>query len=116
MSPLMAYLGNTPEGGAHMPFELFASIELMHLFCLVHDDIIDNAATRHDFQTFHIAFDVPTAILIGDILLAWSFDCLRAVEEMEPYTADDCRKEYSTMLAEVIHGQMLDIVSDRLSK
>jgi len=113
LRPYMAYLGYVTEGGEHTAFELFAAIELLHLFCLVHDDSMDNAATRHASQTFHTMFDVPTAILLGDMFLAWSFECLQAVEDTEPYTIDDCRKEYITMLKEVVHGQMLEMLSSK---
>jgi geranylgeranyl diphosphate synthase type I len=111
LRPYMAYVGYTTEGGEHAVFEFYAAIELLHLFCLIHDDVMDNTAMRHNVNTIHTLFDIPTAILIGDIVLSWSFECLLAMEEIEPYTIDDCKKEYNIMLSEVIHGQLLDVLA-----
>ncbi|HTH93466.1 MAG TPA: polyprenyl synthetase family protein [Candidatus Paceibacterota bacterium] len=110
LRPYMAYVGYVTEGGEHDLFELFASIELLHLFCLVHDDIMDNAFARHNTKTIHEKFDRSIAILAGDLLLAWSFECMQVVAEYEPYTSDDAMKEYNLLLKEVIHGQMLDVL------
>lgn len=109
--PYMAYVGYTTEGGEHSVFELYAAIELLHLFCLMHDDVIDSAVRRHGVSTLNTLFDNATAMLIGDALLSWSFEYLLAAEEMEPYTIDDCKREYTGMLTEVIHGQLLDVLA-----
>jgi geranylgeranyl pyrophosphate synthase len=50
------------------------------------------------------------ALLVGDLLLAWSIECLHDIEPIEPYTIDDAHTEYRTLLSEVIHGQLLDVV------
>ena len=110
LRPYMAYVGYVTEGGEYDAFPLCAAIELLHIFCLVHDDIIDRALTRHDVQTIHTKFDTSTAILVGDLLLAWAFECLHTVEEIEPYTVDDVIKEFGVLLSEVIHGQILDVL------
>lgn len=46
------------------------AIELVHLGSLVHDDIMDNAATRWGIQTVHKKEGVNQAILVGDYLFA----------------------------------------------
>lgn len=117
--PYMVYIGYTAEGGEHDIFSLLASIEFLHLFCLVHDDLIDDTHIRHDVATLHIQYQTiynsialgrAVALLVGDLLLAWSVECLRETETVEPYTVDDAGAEYRELLSEVIHGQMLDIV------
>jgi geranylgeranyl diphosphate synthase type II len=50
-----------------------ASVELLHNFTLVHDDIMDNDATRRGKPTIHTKWDVGTAILAGDGLMGLSF-------------------------------------------
>jgi len=50
-----------------MPFAL--SIELMHNFCLVHDDIEDGDRMRRGRESVWIKYGVPQAINIGDYLL-----------------------------------------------
>lgn len=47
-----------------------AAIELIHLASLVHDDIMDNAATRWNVPTIHKKDGLNQAILVGDYLFA----------------------------------------------
>ncbi|HEY1835249.1 MAG TPA: polyprenyl synthetase family protein [Candidatus Saccharimonadales bacterium] len=49
-----------------------AAIELLHVASLVHDDIIDNAASRHKTPTINHREGVNHAIIVGDYLLAKS--------------------------------------------
>lgn len=49
---------------------LAAAVEMVHLASLVHDDIIDDAATRHGTPTIHYREGLSPAIIIGDYLLA----------------------------------------------
>ena len=41
-----------------------ASVELIHNFTLVHDDIMDNDNVRHNVTTVHRQFGIPLAILV----------------------------------------------------
>ncbi len=52
------------------------SIELVHLFSLVHDDLpcLDNDDFRRGLPTVHKKFDEPTALLAGDALLSFAFE------------------------------------------
>lgn len=55
-----------------------ASIEAIHAYSLVHDDLpaMDNDSLRRGHATCHIAFDEATAILAGDALQAFAFELL----------------------------------------
>jgi geranylgeranyl diphosphate synthase, type II len=46
------------------------AVELLHTFTLIHDDIMDNANTRRGKRTLHKKYDLNTAILAGDVLIA----------------------------------------------
>ncbi|MFC3456164.1 polyprenyl synthetase family protein [Amycolatopsis speibonae] len=46
-----------------------ASVELMHLSSLVHDDLMDNSASRTGLPTLHVTSGPDAAILAGDHLL-----------------------------------------------
>lgn len=52
------------------------AVEILHNFTLVHDDIMDNSATRRGRATLHIRNNVDTAILAGDIMAALAYDSL----------------------------------------
>ncbi len=53
-----------------------ASIELIHNFTLVHDDIMDNDNIRHNVTTVHRQFGIPLAILAGDVLFSKAFQVI----------------------------------------
>jgi geranylgeranyl pyrophosphate synthase len=55
-----------------------ASIELIHCYSLVHDDLpaMDNDDLRRGVPTCHRAFDEATAILVGDALQGLAFEHL----------------------------------------
>ena len=46
------------------------AVEVFHNFTLMHDDIMDNANKRRGRETLHVKYDINTAILAGDNLLA----------------------------------------------
>lgn len=54
------------------------AIEAIHSYSLIHDDLpaMDDDALRRGKPTCHIAFDEATAILAGDALQAFAFECL----------------------------------------
>jgi len=47
-----------------------ASLEILHNFTLVHDDVMDNDELRRGKPTVHTKFGEPMAILAGDLLFA----------------------------------------------
>lgn len=53
---------------------LAASVELLHTASLVHDDIIDNAATRRGRPTANSAFHNATTVMLGDYMFAHAAD------------------------------------------
>lgn len=82
-----------------------AAVEILHNFTLVHDDIMDNADKRRGRPTLHKKYDLSTAILTGDNLIAIAYQTLLL----------DCRDNDKTVLntfttgvIEVCEGQSLD--------
>ena len=51
-------------------YDLAVIPEMIHVATLLHDDVLDGAATRRGRVSAHVLFDVPRAILAGDALLA----------------------------------------------
>jgi len=82
-----------------------ASIELLHNFTLVHDDIMDNADTRRGRETIHKKWDRDTAILAGDHLIALS---LKALNMTETKYLKKIYDFYINSLSEVCEGQIYD--------
>lgn len=62
-----------------------ASIELLHLATLVHDDIIDDADLRRGESTLQKKFGKKTAVICGDYLLAVALQLATSVSNREDY-------------------------------
>lgn len=53
-------------------------VEMIHTATLVHDDIIDGAITRRGLASINDAWDVATAVVMGDYLYSKALDVLAA--------------------------------------
>jgi octaprenyl-diphosphate synthase len=51
-------------------YPLAASMEMLHAATLLHDDVLDKAATRRGRQAAHARFGIAPAVLAGDALLS----------------------------------------------
>lgn len=81
------------------------SVEILHSFTLVHDDIMDNADKRRGVAALHVKYDVNTAILAGDSLIAVAYENLLR----------DCKNNtvsilntFNQSVIDVCEGQSLD--------
>ncbi|MEN9357598.1 MAG: geranyltranstransferase [Pseudomonadota bacterium] len=76
--------GATPE---HLDIAA-ASLELIHVYSLVHDDLpcMDDDVLRRGKPTCHVEFDEATAMLVGDALQSLAFQVLAE----HPLCDDDC--------------------------
>ncbi|MGZ0656737.1 polyprenyl synthetase family protein [Coraliomargarita sp. W4R72] len=85
---LVAYSGWEGPGQdrAEALVKLGSVIELVHLATLVHDDILDEADTRHRQETAAKKFGPAAAVLIGDVLFSHA---LKLASEFE--TNEVCR-------------------------
>ncbi len=81
------------------------AVELLHNFTLVHDDIMDNDDKRRGRETVHKKWDVATAILAGDGLVALSYRYLLK-------TPSDRIREicdiFTSGIIELCEGQAMD--------
>jgi geranylgeranyl pyrophosphate synthase len=77
--PLLVYASGELVGADEGTLDaLAASVELIHAYSLVHDDLpaMDDDDLRRGRPTTHRQFDEATAILAGDALQALAFDVL----------------------------------------
>jgi geranylgeranyl diphosphate synthase type II len=82
-----------------------AAIEILHLFTLVHDDIMDNATLRRGSQTIHTRWDTGTAILSGDFLVGLAYNLLLEIKAKQ---LNKISKIFTEALIEVCEGQAYD--------
>lgn len=60
-----------------------AAMELIHMASLVHDDILDGAATRRGIPTINNVWGNPVAVTTGDFLFANAFVLLARINNAE---------------------------------
>ncbi|HKJ58890.1 MAG TPA: polyprenyl synthetase family protein [Halobacteriales archaeon] len=84
------------------------SVEVVHLFTLIHDDIMDEDDLRRGVPAVHRAYDTETAILAGDTLYSKAFEVMLRTE-----APDDRSVRALDVLArtctEICEGQAMDI-------
>lgn len=89
-----------------------ASVELIHNFSLIHDDIMDNDDIRHGVSTVHKKYGLPIALIAGDILFSKAFQVLslhgKKIGHKDNITAE-MNRILSTACVHVCEGQGLDI-------
>jgi geranylgeranyl diphosphate synthase type I len=128
LRPAFCYWGWRATGAPDCPEIMTAAacLELLHASALVHDDVMDASDTRRGkpsvhrlFASRHAAgswrgsaydFGVGTAILIGDLLQAWTDDLLHG-SGLPAAALMHGRPVLDAMRAEVIAGQYLDLLS-----
>lgn len=81
-------------------------MELFHNFTLVHDDIMDNSDIRRGVPTVHKVYGTNSAILAGDVMLAYAYKYL--LEVPNQYVADLMRLFTNTAI-EIFEGQQMDV-------
>lgn len=83
-------------------------VELLHLFALIHDDIMDGAKIRHGVKTINSIHENSElsksyAMLAGDMVFNWSYEC---------FLEDNPNKKsialFQSLIEEVIVGQAID--------
>ena len=107
--PALVLLAAQAFGGAEarrraMPAAL--GVETFHNFTLVHDDIMDRAATRRGRATVHERWDTATAVLAGDLMMGLACSLIARTEGVP--TGLLMRAHYETV-ARLCEGQTMDM-------
>jgi len=120
MRPLLVYLcGELLALDLAILDIIAASIELLHTYSLVHDDLpaMDNDDFRRGQPSCHRAFDEATAILVGDALQALAIDLL--LTELPPLISFEPAIKITQELLKatgpsgMLSGQSLDLTALR---
>jgi geranylgeranyl diphosphate synthase, type I len=110
-----------------------AALEVFHAAALVHDDLVDNSDTRRGRPAAHRALETAhrdagwggdaaaygraAALLLGDLLVAWSDDLFEeSLADAVPSAARTARAEYARMRRDVTIGQYLDIAEESAAR
>ncbi|MDQ3987188.1 MAG: polyprenyl synthetase family protein [Actinomycetota bacterium] len=108
--PAFCYWGYRAVGGDHAEsiLKVAASLELLHSFALIHDDIMDASVIRRGRPTVHSRLGVGAALLVGDLALVLADD-LFMTSGFAPDVLKRAFDHYSRMRQEVIVGQFMDL-------
>ncbi len=130
MRPVFAYWGwrcvhHDAADGEDVLVRAAAGLELLHAAALVHDDLIDASDTRRGqpaaharFATVHRdagwssephTFGSAAAILLGDLLLSWSWSMVSAATRELGHGAG-AMAAFDAMCTEMMAGQYLDVL------
>lgn len=82
--PTLALLGSAIEGVSDpRAVQLAASIELMHLATLVHDDSVDHSVLRRGLPTVNSLFSHEISVIMGDLLYSRALGRLVRLGDIE---------------------------------
>ncbi|SNR53502.1 geranylgeranyl diphosphate synthase, type I [Haloechinothrix alba] len=132
MRPTFAWWGWRGAGGApggdraEAALYAISALELIQACALIHDDVMDDSHSRRGAPTVHVSFaarhtergwhgsadrfGLASAVLIGDIALAWADDMFNSAGL--PATAlSAAQPAWHAMRTEMLAGQYLDMVN-----
>ncbi len=116
MRPLLAMAAfeeTSGSDGSELLMPLWAAIELVHIYSLVHDDLpaMDDDAERRGQPTVHVRWGEAAGVLVGDALLTEAFRQLHVCRMLDSDTRVALLHELSHAAgyAGMIGGQALDL-------
>jgi len=105
--PMLLVLACRAVGGdVELSWDAAASIELLHNFTLVHDDIMDRDDTRRGCATVHTKWNPSVAILAGDGLFVLAY---RALLRTESPHIKKIAEIFTDGTMAICEGQALDL-------
>lgn len=116
LRPSMLLIAAEAAGGD--PAELMpaaVSIELVHNFTLIHDDIMDNANIRRGRPSVHTLWGTSGAILAGDTLYSKAFQIL-GMTSADPKLILASMDMLSRTCTAICEGQWLDLEFENRSR
>ncbi|HYL27184.1 MAG TPA: polyprenyl synthetase family protein [Candidatus Nitrosotalea sp.] len=90
-------------GKAVEHLHLAAYMELIHVATLIHDDVVDNAATRRGVNATAVDYGNRVSVLAGDYLFAWIF------KNVTHYYPHPIPNVLSATLADICDGEVLQL-------
>jgi len=102
--------------------DLLLGVEYLHLFAIIHDDVVDQAILRHGVPTMQLFLQekfglskdqaIHQAILIGDLVFNWAYQYILKASIHNTSLG----LAYGNLVSELAIGQMLDTDLPRRSR
>jgi len=87
------------------------SLELLHNFTLIHDDIMDRDEFRRGVKTTHVLYGEPVAIVAGDLLYSLVFKILS--DNYPPRLSRKLVNLFSKASIDICMGQTMDLLPEK---
>lgn len=94
-------LGNPEKQDSDQLIKIAASLELLHMATLVHDDIIDDSPLRRGVSTIQSRFGKDIAVYTGDLLFTVFFDLIIETMNASEYMAVNALAMKQLLLGEL---------------
>lgn len=108
LRPILTMLSAGAVGGDPLvATDCGVSVEILHNFTLVHDDIMDSSPLRRGRDTVHIKWNIPVGILVGDIMIGYA--CQLITKNGKIKSQEKLQELFMNGLIVVCEGQALDI-------
>ena len=125
--PYIAYVMYVANEGRKIEeaIKIFVSLEVFHMFALIHDDIMDRQDKRHGVDTVHAyvlkklyenkrSGDLENvaksqAILAGDLFFSWAMEIFLDNKNFPKENLSKAHAYFYKMVDEVCMGQILDV-------
>tara|TARA_Y100001970_G_scaffold69737_1_gene88869 strand:+ start:5774 stop:6757 length:984 start_codon:yes stop_codon:yes gene_type:complete len=109
LRPIMTQLTCEMVGGdSQKAIPFAASLEVIHNFTLIHDDVMDDDDLRHGVAACHTVFGLPTAILAGDSLFAYAFEMITE-SKVDNKIKSELVRHTAYTVRRIAEGQQMDI-------
>ncbi len=114
--PYLIWVMSNTTGWSQDALRAMAAIELLHIFCLIHDDIIDESEYRHGTPTLNAYLYKATgdkhyaysqSLLAGDFIFGIVWQIVSEISS--PELQKNITAILNTTIHEVVLGQMLDV-------
>lgn len=86
--------------------EIAASIEILHMATLIHDDIVDDSPLRRNTVTIQSQFGKDVAVYTGDFLFTVFFDLVLKTMNGSPYMAVNAKTMKKILVGELDQMQL----------
>ena len=96
------------KGDVTKVIPLALSLELIHNFTLVHDDIMDKSKLRRNMPSVHTKYGEPVAIIAGDLLFTKAFEAMHNIND-DSSIFKNVEFGLIDSIREICEGQQLDM-------
>lgn len=98
-----AAMGNKPAEMLNQVIKIASAVELIHMASLIHDDVVDHSAIRHNKPTINAKWGEDVSLILGDYLYSLGFGLISSCNNQNVL---DCISQAARMMCE---GELIQV-------